>query len=106
MPRKEPPLKILAARRQLLVMESDLNRAQLFEAVRDLKAEFQRTKQRLGKWGSMAATGAKLVTTVATARRVFSRRDGKRSWRSILYDGLSVGTSLWSLLHSNQRKPD
>jgi hypothetical protein len=108
MSRKEPELTSLAARKQLLLLESELNRVYLCEAVHELKLEILRSKQRLSELGTVASTATKLLTTVSTASRLLSRRqtDGQRSWLSFLFDGLTTGTSLWLLLRSNHKKSE
>jgi hypothetical protein len=99
-------LTSLETRKQLLLLESDLNRAQFVEAARDWKDEFHRTKEHLTQLGSMVSLAA---TIFSTARRLlFSRpaAGGKKSWLSFLFEGIKTGTSLWQTLSSNRRKHD
>jgi len=104
---KKTPLTPLAARKQLLLLESDLNRTQFVEAVDEWKTAVHHTKERLTQVGSMVSMATKVATTVATARRLFSRpTDGKKSWLSMLSDGMTIGTSLWSMLRAHQHKQD
>ncbi len=108
MPGEKSRLTSLETRKQLLLLESDLNRAQFVEAVRDWKDEFHRTKERLTQFGSMVSLAARLAATVSTARRLFSRpaAGGKKSWLSLLFDGMTAGTSLWHMLSSHRRGHD
>jgi hypothetical protein len=108
MPETKPKLTPLAVRKQLLLLESDLNRARLVETLDELRQEFHHSKERLAQLGSMASTAAKVVATVSSARRILSRRglNGKKSWLSFLFDGMTTGTSLWYLFRSNRRKDE
>jgi hypothetical protein len=108
MPGKKISLTPLAARKQLLLLESDLNRAEFIEAARQWKMAVQDTKQQLTHLGSIVSTAVKLAATVATARRLFSRPSpaGRKSWLSILSDGMTIATSLWSMLRSRGSKQD
>ena len=108
MPGEKPKLTSLETRKQLLLLESDLNRAQFVEAVQDWKIEFHRTKEHLTRLGSMVSLAARLAATFSTARRLFSRPvdGGKKSWLSFLFDGMTAGTSLWQILSSHRRKHD
>lgn len=108
MPEEKSKLTPLETRKHLLLLESDLNRAQLVEDLRGWKAEFQRTKEHWNKLGSVATIATRLTATVSTARRVISRfaTSGKKSWFSFLFDGVTAGTSLWYMLRSERRKDE
>lgn len=97
----------LEARKQLLVLESDLNRAQLITAVHDWKLELHRSTGRVMRLALLASTATKVAGIVSTVRRLVSRRgteDGKKSWLPYLVDGFSVGTSLWQILRGQRGK--
>ncbi len=104
MSRKKAPLSPLAARKQLLLLESELNRAEMLAAARGWKLEFQRTRQHWSSLGTMAATATKLMGTFSAVRRLFSGQAAgdKKSWLSLLFEGMTTGTSLWSWLQSNR----
>jgi hypothetical protein len=108
MPGEKSKLTSLDTRKQLLLLESDLNRAQFVEALQEWKDEFHRTKEHLTRLGSMASLAARLAATFSTARRLFSRpaEGGKKSWLSFLFDGMTAGTSLWYMMRSQRRKHD
>jgi hypothetical protein len=108
MPGEKSKLTPIETRKQLLLLESDLNRAQFIEAMQEWKDEFHRTKEHLTRLGSMAALVARLAGTISTVRRLFSRpaAGGKKSWLSFLFDGMTAGTSLWYMLRSQRRKQD
>jgi len=106
---EKPKLTSLETRKQLLLLESDLNRAQFVEAVQDWKDEFHQTKEHLTQFGSMVSLVGRLAATFSTVRRLFSRPaadGGKKSWLSLLFDGMTAGTSLWQMLSSHRRKHD
>lgn len=108
MPEMKSKLTPLAVRKQLLLLESDLNRARFVETLDELKQEFHYSKESLAELGSMASTAAKVVATVSSAHHILSRRDsnGKKSWLSFLLEGMTTGTSLWYLFQSRRRKDD
>jgi hypothetical protein len=108
MPGEKSKLTSLETRKQLLLLESDLNRAQFIEALQDWKDEFHRTKEHLTQLGSMASLATKLAATFSTARGLFSRppSGGKKSWLSFVFDGMTAGTSLWYMLRSQRRRHD
>jgi hypothetical protein len=105
MPGKKPRLTPLETRKQLLLVESELNRAQLLDEVRDFKNEIHRLMNQAHGIGFMASLAARLAATISAAGRAFSHHDegGKTSWISTLLNGARVGTSLWRLLRSWRR---
>jgi hypothetical protein len=107
MPGKKSQLTPLEARKQLLLVESELNRVQMLNEVRDWKNELHNLKQQMQTIGSMASAAAKLAATFSTVSRAFSHRDegdNQPSWVSTLLNGAQAGTSLWLLLRSCWRK--
>jgi hypothetical protein len=108
MPRERSALKPLTIRKQMLLLESDLNRARLVEALGEWQEAFHHSKEHLARLGSLASTAARLTATFSTAKRLFSRPadGGKKSWMATLFEGVTTGASLWSLLRSRQRNPD
>jgi hypothetical protein len=97
-------LKPLAMSKQLLQMESELNRIQFVAAVEDWQAELHRSKQQFTELGTLVTKGMKIAATVSTARRLFSQGGdhGKTSWRSLLFNGLKMGASLWLFMRSRR----
>jgi hypothetical protein len=108
MPGEKSKLTPIETRKQLLLLESDLNRAELIEAMRDWKNEVHRAKEHLTRLGTMASLAARIAATFSTARQLFSHPAdaGKKSWLSFLLDGVTTGTSLWYTLRSHRRKHD
>jgi hypothetical protein len=105
---KKPQLKPLEARKQLLLVESELNRVQLLQEVRDLKLEIGRLKQQVSAVGSTGRTLATLVATFSAFSGTFTRRapaaaeEGSWFFKSI--NGVKAGLSLWRLLRTCWRK--
>jgi len=108
MPGKKPQLTSLETRKQLLLVESELNRAQLLNELRDFKNEILHLKHQVLEMGSIAASAAKLAATFSAIGQAFSRRnEGEKEnspWISTLLNGAKAGTSLWRLLRSCWRK--
>ena len=94
MPSKNSSIDSLAARKKLLLMESDLNRAHFVEAAQDLKCEMETLKHFFQPFGALASTATKVITTATVAKRLFlpRRAAAKRSWMSLLVDAVSAGT--------------
>lgn len=98
----------LETRKQQLLVESELNRAQLLNKLRDFKNEIHHLKHQVWEIGSIAVSSAKLATTFSAIEQAFSHRNEgekeKPSWISTLLNGAKAGTSLWLLLRSCWRK--
>jgi hypothetical protein len=100
-------LTALASRKQLLLVESELNRAQLVNELRDLQGEIQQLKAQAQAIGALAASAAKLADTISAIGGAFTRRreerNGKPSWVANVINAARTGASLWETLRS-QRK--
>jgi hypothetical protein len=105
---KKSQLTPLETRKQLLLVESELNRAQLLNELHDLKNEIHHLKHLVGTIGSMASLAANLTATFSAVGQAFSHREEgeneNSSWLSTLLDGVKVGTSLWLWLRSCRHK--
>jgi hypothetical protein len=105
MPGKKSQLTPLETRKQMLLVESELNRAQLLNEMRDFKNEIQLLKDKLYVIGSVTSAAAKLAVTLSAVGRAFSLQDGvKSSWVSALVNGAKAGASLWRLMRSDRHK--
>ena len=92
----------LAARKRLLVAESELNRAEFLRSVRDLKQGFHGLGSGLRTLSSNVSVAAAIFSVV---RRLFSggrRAETRRSAK--LFKGTLAGTALWFLLRLWRRK--
>jgi hypothetical protein len=105
MPGKNFHLTPLESRKQLLLVESELNRAQLVNELRDFKSEIHHLQDQVQAVGSLASSAAKLVTTFSAIGNAFTHRDagekGKSSWISTLLNGARTGASIWGALRSH-----
>jgi hypothetical protein len=107
MSRRTPGLKVLEARKQLLLAESRVNRAELPKELDHLKDEINRVKKNVCMAGSIASSAALLTTTASIFRRHFnsdsSEQSGSRpktSWISTALNHATTGTSLFLKLRS------
>jgi hypothetical protein len=95
----------LESRKQLLLVESELNRAQLVNELRDLKSEIHHLQNQVQAVGSLVSSAAKLATTFSAIGSAFTHRgtgkNEKSSWISTLLNGARTGASIWSALRSN-----
>jgi hypothetical protein len=105
MPGKNFHLTPLESRKQLLLVESELNRAQLLNELRDFKSEVLQLKDQVQAVGSLASSAAKLATTFSAIGNAFTHRNGdekgKSSWISTLLNGARTGASIWGALRSH-----
>lgn len=102
---KDFHLTTLESRKQLLRVESELNRAQLFNELRDFKKEIHHLQDQVAAMSSIVSSVAKLATTFSVIGGVFARSNNeekkKSSWVSTLFRGARAGASIWSALRSN-----
>jgi len=102
---KKSQLTTLETRKQLLLVESELNRAQLLNELRDFKKEIHLLKNQVKAIGSLAASATKLAATFSAIGTAFTHRDagenGKSSWISTLLNGARTGASIWSALRAH-----
>jgi hypothetical protein len=65
----------LESRKQLLLVESELNRAQLLNELSGLKSEIHNLKNQVQAIGSLASSATKLATTFSAIGSAFSHHD-------------------------------
>lgn len=100
---KNPPLTPLQLRKQLLLAESDLNRAQLERECLALRLEVHACAHRLRTVGWVVSTGAALAALVAAWRRpVATPASGKTSWWRTLLNGAGLFSSFWAAGRSSK----
>lgn len=101
----------LAARKRLLLMESEINRVELRRECLALGAEAsglvgQLTGQ-MRTLGSIASAGAVVLTLGSVVRRLFSKnhaaKTSKTSLTHKLLNGARAGISVWTALRSRAR---
>jgi len=107
MPGQNSTLTPLQSRKQLLVLESELNRALLRNEMRDMKGEVRQLTNQVRTWGSIVSSVANLAGTVSDIGHAFSPGGGNEksrpSWISTLIEGAKAGASIWSSWKSNKK---
>jgi hypothetical protein len=102
-------LSPLEARKQLLVVESELNRAQLINELRGLKDELYQLKNQVEAIGSIASGAVKLTSTISRIWNAFSHRgenaenDPGKPWFSSLINGAQLCASLLGAFRSRSK---
>lgn len=109
MPRKDPHLTTLEARKQLLLVESEVNRVELLKDVEHLKNEISRVKKEVYTVGSIASSAALITTAVSVFRRRFMKREAANGrstmfWIASALDGARLGASLFRRIKSLLRE--
>ena len=94
---KTPPLNPLQSRKQLLVAERELNRAQLLQKFQTLTHEAQALASQARTLGAFASATVALVNGVASfCRKKPVAPVEKPSWWQTLVKGAGVAASFWS----------
>jgi hypothetical protein len=94
----------LETRKQLLIVESELNRVQLAGDVAALRADLHALGKRAKSFGAIASTAAMAVSVLAAFRRTKpALAGGKRSWLDVILKGAGLVSTLWMALHSPGR---
>lgn len=94
--RENPHLSPLHLRKELLVAESELNRAQLIEEWEAMTDGVRTFGARVKTVGSLASTAALLVAGLLAFRRGRASPNGaKSSWLETALKGAKVAGSVW-----------
>jgi hypothetical protein len=93
---KKPRVNPLESRRQLLVAESDLNRAQLVQEWGAMTAGVHTLAGRVKTYGSLASVAAMLMAGLAAFRRKKSAPAAERhSWLQTILNGAGLVSAIW-----------
>lgn len=94
---KKPRMNPLELRKQILIAESELNRAQLLQEWQTMADGVRSVAERARTLSALTSTAALLLAGLASFRRFKSApADGKSSgWRTLL-KGAQLAGSLWS----------
>ena len=96
-------MKPLESRKQMLIAESELNRAQLFKEWQAMSGEVHALTQKAKTIGGFASV-ATLVASLVLLRRNKSEPSGeKSSWWQAAIKGTGVVTSLWQMFRSRPK---
>jgi hypothetical protein len=94
----DPRVNPLTSRKQLLIAESDINRAQLVQELQSMTEGFHTLSHRVKSVSALASTAALLVVGVAAFRRGKSMALVARpSWFQLALKGAQMASSLRSL---------
>jgi hypothetical protein len=97
----------LELRKQLLLAESELNRAQLAGDMAALKSGVRTLANRAKSFESIASSAAILVAGLAAFRRGKPANAGtKPSWPQIILKSASLASTLWLAFRSTNRGRD
>ena len=98
---KKPHLTPLELRKQLLIAESELNRAQLAGDVAALSASVRALTGRATFFASVASSAAVLVAGLAAfQRRKSAEAAAKSSWWQTMVKGAGVISTFWLAFRS------
>src|ERR1019366_4564962 len=104
---KNPRMNPLQSRKQLLIVESELNRAQLAGDLAALKADVRALSDRAKSISSIASSVAMLVTGLAALTRGKTAESGaKRSWLQRILKGVGLISTIWLAFRSQSRHLD
>jgi hypothetical protein len=86
----------LETRKQLLIVASELNRAQLAGEIAALTAGIRALRDRAGSIGSLVSSTAMLLADLAALKRGRSAEPvAKPSWAQAIFKGAGLISSLW-----------
>jgi hypothetical protein len=97
----------LETRKQLLVTESELDRARLSEDWVTVKAEVRSLVEEAQPVISLMASAATVVKAFTVLSRTLAnessgRNNGRSSWLSRMLNGVQTGTALWQAIRSRR----
>ena len=104
---KIPRISPLESRKQLLVVESELNRAQLASDLAAIKADVRSLTDRAMSIGSIAKSAAVLVAGLAAFRRgAPTETAAKTSWPEKILKGAGLISTLWLAFRPRGHDPE
>ena len=104
---KNPRVNPLESRKQLLIAESELNRAQLVQEWQAMADGVRSVADRAGIISSVASVAASLIASLASFRRGKSGDAGaKSSWLQTILNGAGLISTLWLAFRPQRRKRD
>ena len=104
MPRKNPRLKELASRKQLLVAESELNRAHLVHEWETMAGDVRSLADQAKTVGAIASVAASLTAGFTSFSRQKSAPDaGKTPWWRTIVKVAGLASTFWSESRSRPR---
>ena len=104
---KKPGLTPLETRKQLLVLESEVNRVLLVNELREFRGEVKKIASHITGMGSVVSASADVAGAFAAIAHAFGRKKEageKSSWISTIFSGVRSGFSLWRTFKSHKNK--
>jgi hypothetical protein len=102
---KSPRLNPLESRKQLLIAESELNRARMIADMAALKSDANALIDRVKSFNFIASSVAGLVSGLAAFRAEKSANgDGKSHWLRRVIKGAGLVSSLWRAFRPKRRE--
>lgn len=99
-------MNALQSRKQLLISESEFNRAHLVKDLTALTADVHRLAERARAFGAIASSAAVLVTGLVALQRVRTGSAGAKSgWRQTIAKGAGLVSTLWLAFRARSRHP-
>jgi len=98
----------LKSRKQLLIAESELNRAQLVQELQTISDKVRSFASRAKTISSLASAAATLITGLASFRRKKESAPAaeKSSWLQTIVKGAGLVSTVWQTLRSQHRDQD
>ncbi len=107
MPQETSQLTPRETRKQMLLAESELLRAELVQELRGLKVEICQITHPLKQFGEFVETAAKAGATFTAWRKLGTLwtppASGKLAWLPKLYRGIKLGTAVWFAVRTVRR---
>ena len=98
-------MKPLESRKQLLIVESELNRAQLVQEWQVVKSEVHALTEQARTVRSVASAVATLVAGLASCRHKTAAPEAKKpSWLQTILKGAGTISTFWSEFRSSRQK--
>lgn len=96
----------LRAKKQELLIESELNRVQMLRDWSSLKTSVRQLANPLRAAKMLAGSTATAATAIAVFRRIYHHKsqNGKRSWIGHLASGAKLGASIIKLVQARRQK--
>lgn len=105
MPQGNAYLKNFAARKQLLIVESELNRRLLLEDGRVLARELRALRDQAAQWQGVVGVGVALVSALRS-KKDEAPSSKKRSWVTPIVETVRLGASLWTAFRDGKERKE
>jgi len=96
-------MKPLESRKQLLLAESELNRAQLAKELQAMTGEINALVRKAKTLGGFASVATLMASLVFLRRKKSAPDAEKSSWLQTILKGTGVVTSLWQMFRSRPK---